>query len=64
MGYLEIAFIGAGLAMDAVAVSMTNGMVYKNLKTSNYFAMIALFALFQMAMPVIGFLQEDFLLIL
>lgn len=41
--------------MDAVAVSMTNGMVYRNLKAADYAAMIVLFAVFQMAMPIIGF---------
>lgn len=55
MGHLEIALIGAGLAMDAVAVSMTNGLVYKNLRMADYIAMPLLFAFFQMAMPVIGF---------
>ena len=29
MSTIEIIMIGLGLSMDAVAVSMTNGMVYK-----------------------------------
>lgn len=60
MGYLEIALIGAGLAMDAVAVSMTNGLVYKNLRMTDYIAMPVLFAFFQMAMPLIGFFAGGF----
>lgn len=55
MGFIEIALIGVGLAMDAVAVSMTNGMIYKNLKPRDYAAMLVLFAGFQMLMPVIGY---------
>lgn len=55
MGILEILLIGAGLAMDAVAVSMTNGMVYKNLKAGHYIAMPLLFGIFQGIMPLLGF---------
>ena len=33
MGMLELLFLSIGLAMDAVAVSMTNGMVYKDFIT-------------------------------
>lgn len=54
MGIIEIILIGVGLAMDAVAVSMTNGMVYRNLKLRQYIAMPVLFALFQALMPLIG----------
>ncbi len=39
MGMLELLFLSIGLAMDAVAVSMTNGMVYKDLKARHYIAM-------------------------
>ena len=38
MGLTDILLIGAGLAMDAAAVSMTNGMVYKNLNKLTYYA--------------------------
>lgn len=55
MGLLEIAILGIGLAMDAVAVSMTNGMVYKNLGVRQYIAMPLFFGVFQGAMPLIGF---------
>lgn len=55
MGLTEILLIGAGLAMDAAAVSMTNGMVYKNLSRFTYISMPVFFGAFQMLMPVIGY---------
>ena len=39
MSFADILLIGAGLAMDAAAVSMTNGMVYKNLSRFTYVMM-------------------------
>lgn len=55
MSFFEIFFIGVGLAMDAAAVSMTNGMVYRNLKRRTYVAMPVFFGLFQALMPVAGY---------
>ncbi len=55
MGLIETTVIGAGLAMDAVAVSMTDGMVYSNLKKRDYAAMILFFSVFQGLMPLIGY---------
>lgn len=55
MGLFEVSLIGVGLAMDAVAVAMTNGMVYKKLSISNYISMTLLFGIFQGVMPLIGF---------
>lgn len=40
--------------MDAVAVSMTNGMVYRNLKFRQYLAMPIFFGAFQALMPFLG----------
>lgn len=54
MTLAEIILISVGLAMDAVAVSMTNGMVYKNLGTKEYVAMPLFFGGFQAFMPLIG----------
>lgn len=54
MTIIEIILIGIGLAMDAVAVSMTNGMVYNNLKFREYIAMPLFFGIFQALMPLIG----------
>lgn len=55
MGLLETTMIGVGLSMDAVAVSMTNGMCYRNLAKKDYIAMILFFGLFQGLMPLMGF---------
>lgn len=55
MGFIEIILIGLGLSMDAVAVSMTNGMVYKDTPKSKTLAMPLLFGLFQGLMPLIGY---------
>lgn len=54
MTLIEIILIGVGLAMDAVAVSMTNGMVYRNLGVKEYIAMPVFFGAFQAIMPLIG----------
>lgn len=55
MGLIEIILIGIGLSMDAVAVSMTNGMVYKDAGKAKTYAMPILFGLFQGLMPLIGY---------
>lgn len=55
MSILEIIFIGIGLSMDAVAVSMSNGMVYKNIGKDKTIAMPLFFGAFQGLMPLIGF---------
>lgn len=55
MGLVEVAIIGVGLAMDAVAVAMTNGMVYKRLSVLDYISMPLVFGAFQGGMPLIGF---------
>lgn len=54
MGILEIILIGIGLAMDACAVSMTNGMCYKpNLRRTILIALA--FGVFQALMPTLGY---------
>lgn len=55
MSFIEITILGIGLAMDAACVSMTNGMVYKNLKIKDYIAMPLFFGVFQGLMPVLGY---------
>lgn len=60
MGFLEIALIGVGLAMDAAAVSMTNGMVYRNVAWKDYAMMVVFFAGFQMLMPIAGYFAGSF----
>ena len=54
MGMLTIIATAVGLSMDALAVSVTNGLIIKNLKF-RYAIRIALsFGFFQAIMPVIG----------
>ncbi len=55
MGILELLLTALALAMDACAVSMTNGMTAKKWKTSNVFVIALFFGVFQAAMPLIGY---------
>lgn len=55
MSIIEIIMIGLGLSMDAVAVSMTNGMVYKDTTKSEIIAMPLFFGFFQGFMPLLGY---------
>lgn len=55
MGYLELFLIAVGLSADAFAVSVTNGMVMKNIKLGWTFAIALTFGLFQGVMPTIGY---------
>lgn len=60
MGIGEILLIGVGLSMDAVAVSMTNGMVYKNSSRKMKIITPLFFGAFQALMPLLGFLAGSF----
>ncbi len=55
VGIYEILLIGIGLSMDAVAVSMTNGMVYNNVGKAKIAAMPLFFGIFQAIMPLLGY---------
>ena len=55
MGIWDIIGIGVGLSMDAVAVSLSNGMVYPNMKRTRKLAMPIFFGVFQALMPLIGY---------
>lgn len=55
MSVWEILLIGAALSMDAVAVSMTNGMTEPNMSAHKALFAAFLFGLFQFFMPVIGY---------
>ena len=46
--------LGVGLAMDAFAVSMANGLQEPNMKKRKMLGMSGVFGLFQMLMPLIG----------
>lgn len=50
----EIILIGIGLSMDAVAVSITNVMVYRNMNKMEALAQPLLFGFFQGIMPLAG----------
>lgn len=51
----SIILSGISLAMDAFAVSICDGMVYRNLTKGKAVVMPAVFGLFQAVMPIIGF---------
>lgn len=55
MNIFEILLIGLGLSMDACAVSMTNGMCYKQIKLKHTLFIGLAFGVFQGIMPLIGY---------
>ena len=56
MGYiLQSLGLGAGLAMDACAVSMTNGLLAPKMKKFKMLLIAFAFSLFQAIMPLIGY---------
>lgn len=65
MGFWEVVLIGIGLSMDAVAVSVSNGMVFGATPKRKLWLMPLFFGLFQAIMPVAGYcaggLFADFL---
>ncbi len=48
--------LGVGLAMDAFSVSLANGLNEPKMKTSRMVTMAGVFAVFQAAMPLIGWI--------
>lgn len=48
--------LGAGLAMDAFSVSLANGLNEPNMKQRRMCGVAGIFALFQFAMPMIGWI--------
>jgi putative Mn2+ efflux pump MntP len=56
MKLLTILFVAVGLAMDAFAVSIVTGSVYKELHVKHALRMALFFGGFQAVMPIIGFL--------
>jgi len=51
-----VLFIAVGLSMDAFAVSVVTGSVYRDLKVRHALRMALFFGGFQAAMPIVGFL--------
>ena len=56
MQLVVVLFIAVGLSMDAFAVSVVTGSVYRDLKVRHALRMALFFGGFQAVMPVIGFL--------
>ena len=56
MGIIEIILLSIGLAMDATAVSMTNGMNNTQIKIRKMILIGLTFGVFQALMPLLGFL--------
>ncbi|MBE6886134.1 MAG: manganese efflux pump [Ruminococcaceae bacterium] len=56
MDILTLLLLALGLTMDAFAVSVTNGMCMKDLKTHHALLIAAAFGLFQGLMPLTGWL--------
>lgn len=56
MWIIQSVFLGVSLAMDASAVSMTNGLMNPKMKKSKMFIIAIMFGLFQGIMPLIGYL--------
>ncbi|UCF00517.1 MAG: manganese efflux pump [Planctomycetota bacterium] len=54
MGLITIIIISVGLAMDAFAVSIVSGSVYKQLKIKHIFRIALFFGSFQAFMPLLG----------
>lgn len=53
--FISIFISGLTLAVDAFAVSVTDGMVYRNLKISKGIFIPLTFGVFQALMPILGF---------
>lgn len=53
---LNSILLGIGLAMDACAVSMANGLSEPKMKTGKMFLIAAVFGVFQFAMPFAGWI--------
>lgn len=56
MNFIEILVLSLGLAMDATAVSMTDGLINRKIKISKTLLIGFVFGFFQAMMPLLGFL--------
>ena len=54
MFFVNAALFGVGLAMDAFSVSMANGLGEPEMKANKMCSIAGIFALFQTAMPLLG----------
>ena len=60
MGFWELVFLAVALAMDAFAVSVTNGMCLKKCGLKETLSMALTFGFFQAIMPLVGFWGGSF----
>lgn len=60
MGIIELCMLAFGLSMDACAVSMTNGMCYRNIRRGWTIAIGACFGIMQGVMPMLGYFLGTF----
>lgn len=56
MGFIELTIISLGLAMDAFAVSITNGLSIKKITKAQVISIAVIFGAAQGLMPLIGWL--------
>ena len=53
---IKSVLLGVGLAMDAFSVSLANGLNFPNMKKTTLVKIAGVFAIFQFAMPMIGWI--------
>ena len=56
---IKIILFGVALAMDAFAVSITDGLIYSDINKKKIFFIAATFGLMQALMPVIGYFAVE-----
>ncbi|HBF68097.1 MAG TPA: hypothetical protein DDW20_02100 [Firmicutes bacterium] len=52
---IQVVLLGIALSMDAFAVSITDGLIYKDIKKKHMFFIAGVFGFMQAIMPLIGF---------
>ena len=60
MTTIQILLIAIALSMDAIAVSITNGMCYRDISRLKYFLIPIFFGVFQGLMPTVGYFVGGF----
>jgi len=55
LNFITLLLVAVGLSMDASAVSISNGMIYKNSSKNKILLMAFYFGFFQALMPFIGY---------
>lgn len=56
MNFIEIILIGFGLSLDALSVSICKGLALKKVNLKNCLIISLYFGIFQMMMPIIGYI--------